>query len=55
MLYARRPDLPEKVGVLLAEAPVLGVLEVALILTYIDRGPEPVSPDVIREAAGAHR
>lgn len=48
--YARRPDLAEKVDVLLAEAPVLEVLDVALILTYIDRGPIAVSPDVIREA-----
>jgi predicted transposase YdaD len=46
--YARRADLPEKVGVVLAEAPVLDVLDVALILTYIDRGPVAVSPDVIR-------
>ena len=47
--YARRPELPEKLDVLLAEAPVLEVLDVALILTYIDRGPVAVSPDVIRE------
>ena len=47
--YARRPDLPEKVDVLLAEAPLLEVLDVALILTYIDRGPVAVSPDVIRD------
>ncbi len=47
--YARRPDLPEKVNVLLAEAPILEVLDVALILSYIDRGPIAVSPEVIRE------
>jgi LysR family nitrogen assimilation transcriptional regulator len=35
--------------VLLAEAPVLEVLDVALILAYIDRGSVAVSPDVIRE------
>jgi len=46
--YARRPDLPEKVDVLLAEAPVLEVLDVALILTYIDRGSVAVSSEVIR-------
>jgi hypothetical protein len=34
----------------LAEAPVLEVLDVALILSYIDRGPIAVSPEVIREA-----
>ncbi len=47
--YARRPDLPEKMDVLLAEAPVLEVLDVALILTYIDRGPVAVSPDIVRD------
>ena len=47
--YARRQDLPEKMDVLLAEAPVLEVLDVALILAYIDRGSVAVSPDVIRE------
>jgi hypothetical protein len=34
----------------LAEAPVLEVLDVALILSYIDRGPIAVSPEVIHEA-----
>jgi predicted transposase YdaD len=48
--YARRRDLPEKVDVLLAEAPLLEALDVALILTYIDRGPVAVSPNAIREA-----
>ena len=48
--YARRPDLPEKVKIILAEAPVLEVLDVALILTYIERGPIVVRPEVIREA-----
>lgn len=47
--YARRPDLPEKVDVLLAEAPVLEVVDVALILTYIDRVASAISPEVIRE------
>jgi hypothetical protein len=47
--YARRQDLPEKMDALLAEAPVLEVLDVALILAYIDRGSVAVSPDVIRE------
>ena len=47
--YARRQDLPEKMDVLLAEAPVLEVLDVALILAYIDRGSVAVSPDVIHE------
>jgi predicted transposase YdaD len=48
--YARRQDLPEKIDALLAEAPVLEVLDVALILAYIDRGSVAVSPDVIHEA-----
>jgi predicted transposase YdaD len=47
--YARRHDLPEKIDALLAEAPVLEVLDVALILAYIDRGSVAVSPDVIHE------
>jgi predicted transposase YdaD len=47
--YARRQDLPENMDALLAEAPVLEVLDVALILAYIDRGSVAVSPDVIRE------
>lgn len=47
--YARRRDLPEKVDVLLAEAPFMEALDVALILTYIDRGAVAVSPDAIRE------
>lgn len=33
----------------MAEAPVLEALDVGLILTYIDRGPVAVSPDVVRQ------
>jgi predicted transposase YdaD len=48
--YARRPDLPERVDLILAEAPVLEELDVVLIITYIDRATTVVNPDVIYDA-----
>lgn len=44
--YILRPDLPERIDVVLAEAAVLDILDVVVVLTYIDRG----QSRVVREA-----
>jgi hypothetical protein len=48
--YSRRPDLPESIGILLAEAPVLGAADLALIITYLKKGPITVNESLMREA-----
>ena len=48
--YILRPDLPECIDVVLAEAPDLDVVDVVLILTYIGRGPVAVGEEVVRAA-----
>jgi predicted transposase YdaD len=47
--YSRRPDLPQRIDILLAEAPVLEEPDLVLILTYIDKGPIAVSDTLLRE------
>jgi Putative transposase, YhgA-like/Domain of unknown function (DUF4351) len=48
--YSRRPDLPQRIDILLAEAPVLGAADLALILTYLEKGPIRVSDTLMLEA-----
>jgi hypothetical protein len=48
--YSRRPDLPQRIDILLAEAPVLGAADLALIITYLNKGPIAVSDTLMREA-----
>jgi hypothetical protein len=48
--YSRRPDLPQRIDIVLAEAPVLEEPDLVLILTYIDKGPIAVSDTLLREA-----
>jgi predicted transposase/invertase (TIGR01784 family) len=50
--YALRRDLPERIDVLLAEAPALEVEDLVRLLTYIGQGPVPVSDDVVKNALG---
>jgi hypothetical protein len=47
--YSRRPDLPQRIAILLAEAPVLEKEDLGLILAYIDKGPIAVSDTSLRE------
>jgi uncharacterized protein DUF4351 len=47
--YSRRPDLPQRIDILLAEAPMLEEPDLVLILTYIDKGPIAVSDTLLRE------
>lgn len=48
--YGRRPDLPDCIQILLADAPVLDEKDLFVILTYLDKGPIAVSRNVVREA-----
>jgi hypothetical protein len=48
--YGRRPDLPQHIDIVLAEAAVLPETDLTLILTYLDKGPIAVSNTVLREA-----
>jgi len=48
--YVLRPDLPERLEVLLAEGAQLPIVDVVEILAYIGKGPVPVSPEALREA-----
>jgi predicted transposase/invertase (TIGR01784 family) len=47
--YVLRPDLPEHLGVLLAEGAQLPIVDVVQILDYIGKGPVPVSREALRE------
>ncbi len=47
--YILRPDLPEHLGVLLAEGAQLPIVDVVQILAYIGKGPVAVSPGALRE------
>lgn len=47
--YSRRPDLPEYLGVILAEVETLKPRDLFLILTYLDKGPVAVSPITTRQ------
>jgi predicted transposase YdaD len=48
--YCRRPELPQHIDILLAEAPVLEETDLVLILRYLDKGPIFVSDTLVREA-----
>lgn len=48
--YILRPDLPQHLHTVLAEAGALELEEVSMVLTYIDRGPVAVSKEAIRSA-----
>lgn len=48
--YILRPDLPERIELVLAEAPALDVMDVVLILTYIGKGPVAVGEEIVRAA-----
>ena len=47
--YILRPDLAESIDIVLAEAPDLDVLDVVIVLTYIDRGSTKVTRDQVRD------
>jgi predicted transposase YdaD len=47
--YGRRPDLPERLGIIFAEAGALQRRDLLLILTYLDKGPVAVSLETIRQ------
>jgi hypothetical protein len=47
--YSRRPDLLQRIDILLAEAPMLEETDLVLILTYLDKGPRAVSDTLLRE------
>lgn len=47
--YNRRPDLPARIEVVLAEAPELPDRDVIVILTYLDKGPTALNNNLIRE------
>lgn len=48
--YNRRPDLRQRIDILLAEAPVLEEADLVLILDYLDDGPVGVGDTLMREA-----
>jgi predicted transposase YdaD len=48
--YSRRADLPQRIDILLAEAPVLEERDLVLILRYLDKGPMVMSDKLMREA-----
>jgi hypothetical protein len=47
--YSRRPDLPERLGIILAEVEALEPRDLLMILTYLDRGPVAVSREKMRQ------
>lgn len=47
--YSRRPDLPERLDLILAEAEALETRDLLLILTYLDKGPVAVSHEKMRQ------
>ncbi|MDR3514311.1 MAG: Rpn family recombination-promoting nuclease/putative transposase [Azospirillaceae bacterium] len=48
--YVLRPDLSERIDVVLAEVATLDLVDVLLVLTYIDKGPGMVDPETVRAA-----
>ena len=48
--YILRPDLPARLDIVLAEAATLELVDVLLVLTYIDKGPVAVNADAVRAA-----
>lgn len=47
--YSRRPDLPDSIGIVLAEAPVLEEQDLFVILTYLDKLPRAINNQVMHE------
>jgi hypothetical protein len=47
--YSRRPDLPERLDIILAEVAAMRPRDLDLILTYLDKGPIAVSLETIRQ------
>jgi predicted transposase YdaD len=47
--YSRRPDLPQQIDILLAEAPVLRAADLALIFTYLSKGSIAMKETQMRE------
>jgi predicted transposase YdaD len=47
--YGRRPDLPERLDIILAEVAAMGRRDLDLVLTYLDKGPIAVSLEAIRQ------
>lgn len=47
--YSRRPDLPDCIDIVLAEAPELHETDLFVILTYLDKGPIAVNNKVLGE------
>ena len=47
--YCRRTDLPQRVDLILAHGSALEPRDLLLILTYLDKGPVPVSRETIRQ------
>jgi hypothetical protein len=48
--YIQRQDLPERIDIVLAEAPALEMVDVVLMLTYIGKGAVAVTKEAIRTA-----
>ena len=48
--YCRRPDLPDCIDILLAEAPALDEKDLFVILNYLDKGPTALNNKAIHEA-----
>jgi hypothetical protein len=48
--YSRRPELPDCIGLVLAEAPGLDEKDLLVILTYLDRGSIALHNKVMHEA-----
>lgn len=48
--YCRRPDLPDRIDIVLAEIPALEEKDLFVILTYLDKGPIAVNNRTMHEA-----
>jgi predicted transposase YdaD len=48
--YSRRSDLPRRIDILLAEAPLLEETDLVLILKYLDKGPIALRDTLMQEA-----
>ena len=48
--YCRRPDLPARIRIVLAEAPVIEEEDLKVILTYLNKGPVPVDYELLDDA-----
>jgi hypothetical protein len=48
--YSRREDLPDRIDILLAEAPVLDEQDLFVIVTYLDKSTTALNNNVMRDA-----